>query len=78
MSMALGMAMFISVMPMSLSTVQANDELNTIEKDSAVKETNETRADVIVKYFRWHGNQLQYRRYNETRGYWVDPHWINY
>lgn len=36
----------------------------------------EPRADVIVtKYRNYHGT-LQYRRWNETRGYWVDKSWI--
>lgn len=36
----------------------------------------EPKADVIVtKYRNYHGT-LQYRRWNETRGYWVDKEWI--
>lgn len=36
----------------------------------------EPKADVIVtKYRNYHG-PLQYRRWNETRGYWVDKEWI--
>ncbi|PWJ49768.1 hypothetical protein [Faecalicatena contorta] len=34
-------------------------------------------ADSIVKKYRVHNGQLQYRRWNETRGYWVDSEWIN-
>lgn len=33
-------------------------------------------ADVIVKYYRMYDGLVQYRRWNETRGYWVDPYWI--
>ena len=34
-------------------------------------------ADVIVyKYHLLNGKQ-QYRRWDETRGYWVDPYWID-
>jgi len=33
-------------------------------------------ADVIVTKFREYNGLLQYRRWNETRGYWVDPYWI--
>ncbi len=36
-----------------------------------------TRADVIVTKFRIYGNMAQYRRWNQTRGYWVDPEWID-
>ncbi|WNX83960.1 hypothetical protein RWV98_15440 [Agathobaculum sp. NTUH-O15-33] len=34
------------------------------------------RADVIVTKTRVLGGRVQYRRWNETRGYWVDPEWI--
>ena len=35
------------------------------------------RADVIVTKFRVLNGKVQYRRWNETRGYWVDPDWID-
>ena len=34
------------------------------------------RADVIEYKFRTYNGQLQYRRWNATRNYWVDPYWI--
>lgn len=34
------------------------------------------REDVIVKKYRVFNGVLQYRRWNETRGYWVDKKWI--
>ena len=34
-------------------------------------------ADVIVDKFRLYNGKQQYRRWNETRGYWVDPYWID-
>ncbi len=34
------------------------------------------RANVIVKKYRVFNGVLQYRRWNETRGYWVDKKWI--
>ena len=34
-------------------------------------------ADVIVYKFRIYNGKQQYRRWNETRGYWVDPYWID-
>jgi hypothetical protein len=34
-------------------------------------------ADVIVKAYRSNNGVIQYRRWNQTRGYWVDPYWIN-
>lgn len=35
------------------------------------------RADVIVLKTRLYKGKPQYRRWNETRGYWVDPDWID-
>ncbi len=34
-------------------------------------------ADVIVYKYRLLNGKQQYRRWNETRGYWVDPYWID-
>lgn len=48
-----------------------------------VPETSETesivepRADVIVIKYRTYNGKYQYRRWNETQGYWVDPYWID-
>ena len=33
--------------------------------------------DVIVTKFRVYKDKLQYRRWNATRGYWVDKKWID-
>lgn len=33
-------------------------------------------ADVIVTKYRAYQGKFQKRRWNETRGYWVDPEWI--
>ena len=33
--------------------------------------------DVIVKKFRYYNGKLQYRHWNETKGEWVEDHWIN-
>ncbi len=34
-------------------------------------------ADVIVKKTRMYKGKLQYRHWNETRGYWIEKKWIN-
>lgn len=37
----------------------------------------EPRADVVYWVYReLDDGTIQRRRWNETRGYWVDPHWI--
>ncbi len=34
-------------------------------------------ADVIVTKTRVYNGKLQYRRWNQTKGVWVDPYWID-
>ena len=34
-------------------------------------------ADVIVYKYRIYNGKKQYRRWNETRGYWVDSKWLD-
>lgn len=34
-------------------------------------------ADVIVFKYRISNGVYQYRRWNQTQGYWVDPEWID-
>ena len=33
--------------------------------------------DEIVIYTRMYAGRLQYRHWNATRNYWVDPYWID-
>ena len=33
--------------------------------------------DEILLYTRMNNGRLQYRRWNATRNYWVDPYWID-
>ena len=35
-----------------------------------------TYADVVYYVYRTRDGWIQKRRWNETRGYWVDPYWI--
>lgn len=46
-----------------------------VEKE--LSDNLETRMDKIVKKFRVYNGVLQYRRWNETKGKWVDPYWID-
>lgn len=47
-------------------------------KVTTVSETAITpRADVIVYKTRTYNGKRQYRRWNQTQGYWVDPDWID-
>jgi hypothetical protein len=54
-------------------------ELWKVEDDYTNNEDHTAimRADVIVKKYRINHGKQQYRRWNETRGKWVDPAWID-
>lgn len=43
---------------------------------TVVEESISPRADVIVIKYRVYNGYLQFRRWNETWGYWVDPMWM--
>lgn len=50
-----------------------------VEVQAATDPTIEPLADEIVWVFRvTTSGQRQRRRWNATRGYWVDPYWMNY
>lgn len=77
--------LFISIMCLALLgtsgalNIQAIAAETPVVSDELVStEEIEPRADIIETYFRktpW--GTLQYRRWNSTRGYWVDPDWID-
>lgn len=46
--------------------------------DASQTQTGTARIDVIVTKYRLYHGILQYRRWNETRDYWVDPDWIDF
>ena len=52
------------------STVQSVKEVKPAEQVAL-------RADIIIMKTRFYNGVLQYRRWNETKGYWVDPYWID-
>ena len=56
-------------------SLQVGASSGVVQNQAAISGTQ--RADVIKKIFRLYDGVLQYRRWNETQGYWVDPDWIN-
>lgn len=65
--------MFLAVFP--VKRVYAEDvSVATVKR----QESNAmVRADRIVTKYRVYDGKLQYRRWNETRGYWVDSKWLS-
>lgn len=63
----------LAVSPMQ--NVQANGGNVVVQDNREI--AGMRRADAIVKKVRVYNGVLQYRRWNETQGYWVDPDWID-
>lgn len=70
----------LSALCLSLGAAQLNT-LNAVPVECSITSDSESGitpyADVIVYKTRMHNGVAQYRRWNETRGYWVDPDWID-
>lgn len=58
----------------SISDVKAA-ELPSVPEIATENSTIVPQADVIEVKYRIHKGTLQYRRWNATRGYWVDSTW---
>lgn len=67
-----GMVMIFSMFGM---TAQAQEAV-TVSKTEASESVIMPRADNITTYYRTYNGKLQKRRWNVTRGYWVDADWI--
>ena len=64
----------LSLVSVCLPAYASEVEVSTTAASESVIEP---RADVIVVYYRVVSGVYQYRRWNETQGYWVDPDWID-
>lgn len=68
-------ALLVGVAPIasvSAAEVEQDVQEQSVQNDIGVA----PYADEIVMKFRVHNNKVQYRRWNQTRGYWVDKDWI--
>ena len=75
---------FAAMMLTGAAAVQAAEipEQTTVPAGEVVSTSDaeiEPRADVIVTKYRLDTvtGHMQYRRWNETKGCWVDPEWID-
>ena len=70
-------ALLVGVAPIasvSAAEVEQDVQEQTIQSDIGIAPC----ADEIVTKFRlYKKTKLQYRRWNQTRGYWVDKDWID-
>lgn len=67
-------ALFASLVPLSFAANQSSAFCSVI---SSSESKIVPHADVIVYKYRIYNGVHQYRRWNETRGYWIDPYWID-
>lgn len=66
----------------SLLTVAAQEPVSTpVVQTETTSDGGENISrrfdDVIVTKYRLYNGKMQYRRWNETTGTWVDPYWID-
>lgn len=57
-------------------TVGAN-ETTTVQNTEVIQDVEGRIADEIIMKYRYLNGHLQCRRWNATKGYWVDPYWEN-
>ena len=57
----------------SAAEVEQDVQEQTIQSDIGIAPC----ADEIVTKFRINKDKVQYRRWNQIRGYWVDKKWID-
>lgn len=69
-------ALLVGVAPIasvSAAEVEQDVQEQSVQNDIGVAPC----ADEIVTKFRINKDKVQYRRWNQTRGYWVDKKWID-
>ena len=64
-------------MATAVPTAFAADIPQALTPQNSSESTIMPCADVIVYKYRVENGKYKYRRWNETRGYWVDPYWID-
>lgn len=69
-------SLFVVAPAVSVSAAEVESEVQVQSEQSDIGIV--PCADEIVTKFRLiDGKKLQYRRWNQTRGYWVDKKWID-
>jgi uncharacterized membrane protein len=76
----LTLAMMISgsVLSASAEEVSVTEETIAVEQIDGSSGTIVPVADQIIVKFRIYQGKKQYRHWNQTHGYWVEPDWITY
>lgn len=75
-AVAICASLFVVAPTVSVSAAEVEPEVQVQSEQSDIGIA--PCADEIVTKFRLiDGKKLQYRRWNQTRGYWVDKKWID-
>lgn len=67
-------ALLLSINVMTIDTKAADTGNTDVQTEI---EMSTRSVDEIVKKYRYYNGVRQYRRWNVTKGVWVDPYWIN-
>ena len=71
--------MSILFTPVFAETFEMNNMASfQIQSNSLLNEGITPYADSIVTKYKLINSKLYYRRWNESKGYWVDSDWIQY
>ncbi|MEZ3444091.1 MAG: hypothetical protein K1W30_02935 [Lachnospiraceae bacterium] len=71
--------MSILFTPVFAETLEMNNMASfQIQSNSLLNEGITPYADSIVTKYKLINSKLYYRRWNESKGYWVDSDWIPY
>ena len=68
-------SLFVVAPAVSVSAAEVESEVQVQSEQSDIGIA--PCADEIVTKFRAYNGKIQYRRWNQTRGYWVDKKWID-
>ena len=74
-AVAICASLFVVAPSVSVSAAEVEPEVQVQSEKSNIGVA--PCADEIVTKFRINKDKVQYRRWNQTRGYWVDKHWID-
>ena len=71
------MIFILSLSLMNIGMTVGANELTVVQETEITQDVEERIADEIIMKYRYLNGHLQYRRWNATQGYWVDPYWRN-
>lgn len=69
------MAMVLTAAICPIQGLQVNGSNAVVQDNGEIAGIQ--RADIIIIKHRNYNGVMQYRRWNETQGYWIDPDWID-